>query len=280
MFIGFICLRPTEMKRKQCSVGSLVSSDVCCNSKENISSLFLASTFIHWSDNGPRNNPWDGTQKFQELNVLAHLCYGHRKSISAVLSHQHREMFHIRPLCNPLQLDCLLPSSLLSRGPPRQKKWKTSPPPGSLSLPVNVSPCTLYYFHLCNLSILCSFQSSKILLKKLIQKWQKQDIFLDSTAIGVCGRRQIDKKGSFFPVGVQNPAEGIRQMERVREWSSASERDAAAVTNPGTQWLTKSVCGHEGVATSQAGGVEGEEGLGRGLKTIRRHWRVRTGPLE
>lgn len=46
------------MKRKQYSAGSLVSSDVCCNSKENISSLFLASTFIHCSDNGPRNNPW------------------------------------------------------------------------------------------------------------------------------------------------------------------------------------------------------------------------------
>ena len=126
-------LRLTEMKRKQYSVGSLVSSDVCCNSKENISNLFLASTFIHWNNNGPRNNPWDGKQKFPELNVLAHLFYDHRKSISTVISHQQWEVFYIRPLCNLPQLDCLSPSSMLSQGPPSQMKWKTSPPPGRLS---------------------------------------------------------------------------------------------------------------------------------------------------
>lgn len=163
------------MKRKQCGIGSLLSSDVCCNSKENISSLFLASTFIHWRDNGPRSNLWDGKQKFPELNCLAHLFYGHRKSISTVISHQQRGMFYIRPLCNSPQLCCLSPSSLLSQDIPAKRNKKTSPPPESLPtstpLSTNAITYTLYYLHFHNLYILCF----SLIQKKLLKNSYKND---------------------------------------------------------------------------------------------------------
>lgn len=113
IFIGFICLGPTDVKKKQHSMGSLVSSDMCSNYKENISSAFLACIFIRWNDNGPRNNPWDRKQKHPELNFPSHLFNGHRKFISTIIFHQHWRMFYFRPLCNSSQLDCFSPSSLL-----------------------------------------------------------------------------------------------------------------------------------------------------------------------
>lgn len=147
---------------------------MCYNSKANIRTLFLASTFIYWSPNSPRSNPWDGKQKFPELNCLTHLFYGHRKSISTATSHQYQEMLCIRSLRNFLWQAAFLPSvSLLKLDVLSKEKWEGLPPtrPSYVNtfLP-DVTTWALYPWHLHSLLILSFLLQNKNF--RLLQRWQ------------------------------------------------------------------------------------------------------------